>query len=338
MNARFTLAGGLDARIDALGARYDVTPAFLRRYLATRPAVREAVEAAQDDEDLFARLGPLTGTYVRFALTTTERGRALGRLVVGRVPPPRRFLDVGCAYGGFLRAFRAGGADVVGIEISPELAALAVANLSDGRGDVVTADVLAIEPARLGRFDFVACNDVAEHVADAQRLVWRVADLLAPGGFAYFEIPNRDALSFVARDGHFQLFGLTLLPRPLAARYLREAADRGYDEMGELHDEASYRAWFAAAGLSAVDVPQPHAQLFETVHDRVFDVVNAFTWWRGHEGTGLSRDVGEAIVERYYGYTAVLFPQLARALAGEGAEAFARRYLCPFWTFLLRRG
>jgi len=331
-----TLAGDLAARIDMLSARFDVAPGFLGRYLATRPVVRQAVELAHDDEDLFTRLGPLIGTYVRFALTTTERGRAFAGLIAGHTTAPRRFLDVGCAYGGFLRALRASGTEVVGIEISQELAELAVANLGGGSGQVIAADVLSVESTQLGRFDLVACNDVTEHVADAGTLVRRIAELLAPGGFAYFEIPNRDALSFVASDGHFQRFGLTLLPRSLAARYLREAADRNYDDMGELHDETSYRAWFAAAGLSTVDLPQPHAQSFETVHDRVFDLVNAFTWWRGHERKALSVEVADAIMDRYYAYTAELFPRLVRALTGVEREPFARRYLTPFWTFLLR--
>jgi 2-polyprenyl-3-methyl-5-hydroxy-6-metoxy-1,4-benzoquinol methylase len=331
------LTGNLHARIATLATRFDLTPAFLQRYLASRPHIREPVEAAQSEAELFERLGPLYAMYVRFALTTTERGRAFAEFTEPYRSQPRRFLDVGCAYGGFLRALRARGADVVGIELDPELAALGRANLDGGAGEVLHTDILACDVERLGQFDLVACNDVIEHVADARALVHRVAKLLAPGGVAYFEIPNPDALSFVARDGHFQRFGITLLERPLAARYLKEAAGRSYDQVGELHDEATYRRWFADAGLTVVDVPQPHAQRFEDVHDRVFDAVNAFTWWYGHEREPLSVDVAEAIADRYWAYTAELFPALARARKGIDRPAFERRYLAPFWTFVLRR-
>jgi SAM-dependent methyltransferase len=331
------LDGDLHARIAALATRFDVTPAFLSLYLATRPHIREPVEAARSEDDLFERLGTLNAMYVRFALTTTERGRAFAELTAPYHAHPRRFLDVGCAYGGFLRALRERGANVVGVELDPGLAALGQANLEGGPGEVLQADILACDLERLGQFDLVACNDVIEHVADAQELVRRVAALLAPGGIAYFEIPNRDALSFVARDGHFQRFGITLLERPLAARYFQEAAGRSYDQIGELHDEATYRQWFADAGLAALDVPQPHAQRFEDVHDRVFELVNAFTWWYGHERAPLSADVADAITDRYWAFTAQLFPALARARSGTDRPAFERRYLAPFWTFVLRR-
>lgn len=331
------LQGDLGARIAVLAARFDVTPTFLHRYLDSRPHIREPVEAATSEADLFERLGPLNGMYVRFALSTTERGRAFAEFVAPYRPRPRRFLDVGCAYGGFLRALRERGADVLGVELEPELAALGKANLVGGAGEVLQADVLGPDLERVGRFDLIACNDVIEHVADARALVDRVAALLERDGIAYFEIPNRDALSFVARDGHFQKFGITLLERPLAARYLHESSGKSYDQIGELHDEATYRRWFAEAGLTALDSPQPHAQRFEDVHARVFDVVNAFTWWYGHERAPLCAEVAAAIADRYWAYTAELFPALLRARNGVGRPAFERRYLAPFWTFVLRR-
>ena len=335
--AATALNGDLAARIAALATRFDVTPAFLDRYLASRPHISAPVLTAESEADLFERLGPLNGMYVRFALTTTERGRAFADFVAPYQPGPRRFLDVGCAYGGFLRALRQRGADVLGVEIEPELAALGRANLEGGSGAVLQADILRCNLEPLAHFDLVACNDVIEHVADAHALVKRVAALLEPGGLAFFEVPNRDALSFVARDGHFQRFGITLLERPLAARYFEEAAGRPYDQIGELHDEATYRRWFADAGLTALDVPQPHAQRFDDVHDRVFDLVNAFTWWYGHERGPLSPEVADAITDRYWAFAAELFPALERARGGIDRPAFLRRYLMPFWTFVLRR-
>ena len=331
------LAGDLDVRIAAVALHFDLTPAFVRAYLAPRDAIRAALEAATDEADLFARLGPLYEMYVRFALSTTLRGRTFADFIAPYVSRPRRFLDVGCAYGGFLRAWRERGADVVGVEIEPALAALARENLSGGPGKVVLADILACDPAALGAFDVVACNDVIEHVADARLLVDRVRTLLTADGVAYFEIPNPDAIAFVTRDGHFQQFGLTLLQRPLAERYLHESSGRSYREIGEMHDEATYRRWFAAAGLTVLDTPQPHAQRFDDVHDRVFDLVNAFTWWYGHQRNALSPDIAEAVTDRYWTYAAALFPALERARQRIDRPSFERRYLAPFWTFVLRR-
>jgi 2-polyprenyl-3-methyl-5-hydroxy-6-metoxy-1,4-benzoquinol methylase len=331
------LAGDLGARIAAVASRYELTPAFVRAYLAPRSDIRGALEAATDEADLFARLGPLNEMYVRFALSTTLRGRTFVEYVAPYIARPARFLDIGCAYGGFLRAWRERGVAVVGVEIEPEFASLARENLSGGPGEVVQADILACDPTALGAFDVVACNDVIEHVADARSLVDRVRALLAPGGIAYFEIPNPDAIAFVARDGHFQQFGLTLLPRPLAERYLHDASGRSYREMGELHDEATYRRWFDAAGLLVLDTPQPHAQRFDELHDRVFELVNAFTWWYGHQRSTLSPEVANAVTDRYWTYAAALFAAAERARRSIDRSGFERRYLSPFWTFVVRR-
>ena len=331
------LAGDLANRIEQLAGRFDVAPQFLAAYLETRPHVRVPIEQAVDEPDMFDKLGPLTGMYVRFALTTTERGRAFLDLVSEHCPRPRRFLDVGCAYGGFMRALRRRGADVVGVEIDQALANLATLNIRDLGGDVRHADILATPAQSLGTFDLIACNDVIEHVASAQALVARIGELLAPGGVAYFEIPNRDAIAHVTSDGHFQQFGLTLLPREVAARALHEATGKRYDDMGEMHAEASYERWFDEAKLARLDVRQPHAQPRDVLNQQVFNLVNAFTWWHDHQRKSLSPDVGDAIVDLYWTYTATLLAGIDAARRGDDWRPFERRYLTPFWTFLLRK-
>lgn len=330
------LSGDLESRIASVAAQFDVTPAFVRSYLTPRESIREKLMLASDEADLFARLGPLYEMYVRFALSTTQRGRTFADFVAPYCAHPERFLDVGCAYGGFLIALRERGAKVVGIEIVPELAGLARDNVSGGDGEVIHADILAHDLAKLGSFDLIACNDVIEHVADGRALVDRVSRLLRPGGVAYFEIPNPDALTFVTRDGHFQQFGLTLLPRALAERYLHEACGRSYREMGEMHDEGTYREWFRSHGLIALETPQPHAQTFDDVHDRVFDLVNAFTWWHGHQRKELSAELGDAVTDRYWTFMATMLPALDRSRKGVERHVFERRYLAPFWTFVVK--
>ena len=331
------LSGDLDNRIRQLAARFDVTPAFLSTYLETRPHVRGPIELAVDEPDMFEKLGALTGMYVRFALTTTERGRAFAELVSPHCASPRRFLDVGCAYGGFMRALRRRGAEVVGVEIDAALANLAALNIGDLGGDVRHGDILATPAGALGEFDLIACNDVIEHVASAEALVRTIGKLLAPGGVAYFEIPNPDAIAHVTCDGHFQQFGLTLLPRELAARALNEATGKRYDDMGEMHREAQYRQWFDAVDLESLDVPQPHAQSRELVNQQIFNLVNAFTWWHEHQRNALSAEAGDAIVDRYWSYAAELFANLVAARRRNDWHVFERQYLTPFWTFLLRK-
>lgn len=336
MNVSSALSGDLSRRVEQMAGRYSVTPRFLQSYLDTRPHVRAPFELATDDADFFERLGPLTAMYVRYALTTTERGRTFLRFVSEYAGKPRRFLDVGCAYGGFLRAFREAGAEVVGVEKLAALSRLAEDNIHDVGGKVVEADILTTPAEALGHFDLIACNDVIEHVAAPELLVRQVASLLSSEGRAYFEIPNPEAIAFVTRDGHFQQFGITLLPRDLAAQAVQQAIGKSYDDMGTMHEEATYREWFQRAGLEpAVDVAQVHAQPFDQVHQRVFDLVNAFTWWFDHERLALPPQVGDAIVDRYWRYAARMFRDLERARQGDRRIDFERRYLTPFWTFLL---
>ena len=136
------------------------------------------------------------------------------------------YLDIGCAYGGFLVAFAEQGARVTGIDIDPGLLALARHNLADRQVDAPLLLGDATNLVALSEFrasvDVATCNDVIEHVVDPRALVETIAQLLAPGGLCYLEIPNAWLPRFVLRDGHFQLFGITLLSTEGAGRYWGE--------------------------------------------------------------------------------------------------------------------
>jgi methionine biosynthesis protein MetW len=107
-----------------------------------------------------------------------------------------RVLDLGCASGALGAALKARqGAEVVGIELSPDYAADAAARLDD----VICADVAeALEqPEGLGRFDCVVAADVLEHLVDPWTALERAAGLLNPGGVAVVSLPNvQYALTF----------------------------------------------------------------------------------------------------------------------------------------------
>ncbi len=70
----------------------------------------------------------------------------------------------------------------------------------------------------------------------------------------------------------------------------------------------------------------------------MFDLVNAFTWWQGHQALALSPVVAGAVTDRYWAYAAVMFTALEQARRRVDRPAFERRYLAPFWTFVVRRG
>lgn len=162
--------------------------------------------------------------HVDFALNTNARGRQVVNIVRKYTPIKRkRFLDVGCAYGGFLVAFaEAGAKEVVGIDINEKLLKLARANASDNsiNAIITRADILDEDlPKTVGEFDIITCNDVIEHVEDPMRTIVNLSNLLRDGGILYMEIPNRYYVGFLKEDGHFKLPGITLLPKWQAEQY-----------------------------------------------------------------------------------------------------------------------
>ena len=161
---------------------------------------------------------PTLQMWLDFSLSSVERGRhAVASMGGIEVFAGRKVLDVGCAYGGFLVAAKEAGAGrVVGLDIDSKLIDLARLQLDDHHvsGELAIEDITSEGVAdRWGRFDIVLCNDVIEHVVDPGRCAQNLASVMKRGGKVFLEIPNGTAVDFMRRDGHYGLFGLTLLGR-----------------------------------------------------------------------------------------------------------------------------
>ena len=275
----------------------------------------------QTEEDL-NKLGSTQRMWFDYALTTNNRGWDLVRFIA-RYKQFRgaRYLDIGCGFGGSLVAAGKSGSRCVGIEIDPERAAFSRRNLADFGLPVEVLEVDALTQGieeHLGSFDIITCNDVAEHVESAERLLLNVARLLKPGGLAYLETPNGTCIESVARDGHFGLFGITLLNREQARAYHWERFHYAYD-VGDYWSLDDYFEFFRRAGLKVTLAPSlyhPTRTMDElTAQLRLLDEARI-------------RD--PAIDPAYEEYRARL-EQDRRTL---DEEAFRNRYLRSFWTFL----
>jgi 2-polyprenyl-3-methyl-5-hydroxy-6-metoxy-1,4-benzoquinol methylase len=99
-------------------------------------------------------------------------------------------LDVGCGDGLFLKAARAGGFTVDGIEFSPEGARRAALLLER---PVAIGD-LAMDRLLGGPFATITLWHVLEHVAEPARLLSAVHQRLAPGGLVVVAVPNLENL------------------------------------------------------------------------------------------------------------------------------------------------
>ena len=202
-------------------------------------------------------------TYVSYSLECVQRGR----LAMEEIRPYRalqgiRYLDAGCAYGGFLvAAAEAGAREVVGVDVDDRLLGVARPFLEASsiphrveKGDV--SDPAVLGP--LGRFDLITCNDVVEHVDNVPRLISTLAAGVAEGGCLYIAAPNRRSPTFIRSDPHFQLFGIVLLPREPARRFARIwTSYDGYD-VGQYFELPFYRELLERQGLEVevINVPE----------------------------------------------------------------------------------
>ena len=159
------------------------------------------------------------------AIWTLRRRVIEGALPSGR----RRLLDVGSSGGFLLDHFRATGWEVRGIEPSPRAVAFARERY---QLDVFEGNLLDYpKEADAPRFDAIHSAQVLEHVLEPEACVARIADLLAPEGIAFIEVPNdfnafqdvaRRSLDksawWVAPDHHLNYFDYASL-RALLARH-----------------------------------------------------------------------------------------------------------------------
>lgn len=226
--------------------------------------------------------------YFEYAITCNERGRVVANLLQKHTAiRDKRYLDIGCAYGGFLVAFAEQGAKVTGIDINQALLHLAKYNLMDNNLDVRLFARDATRAADLTKFhdsfDIITCNDVIEHVDDPQALLHNISDMLASNGIAYFEIPNRYYSRFVLQDGHYQLFGITLLDYPDAEQYYSLHAPGSAYTVRHYLEIDQYAKMFSNAGLQLTILPE----IFEGAS--VDLILSDVAELRAYAETGLSK-------------------------------------------------
>jgi SAM-dependent methyltransferase len=143
--------------------------------------------------------------------------------LVTRRPDARRVLDVGSGYGSFVLLARAGGLDARGVDLAEfELRTarrrLARARPADDADEVYVHGSALDLPFESDSFDAVTLWNVLEHVPDHRRALQEAARVLRPGGGLFLIAPNYAAFR---REAHYHVPWPPLLPKRIAARYLR---------------------------------------------------------------------------------------------------------------------
>lgn len=108
---------------------------------------------------------------------------------VRRYVPAGRLLDVGCAFGSFLRE-AVDHFDATGIDISEHSAPIAARRVPKAR--VLRAAVEDLDVAE--RYDAIVSFDVMEHIPALDDVLVQLRGLLAPGGHLIIVVPVFDTL------------------------------------------------------------------------------------------------------------------------------------------------
>jgi 2-polyprenyl-3-methyl-5-hydroxy-6-metoxy-1,4-benzoquinol methylase len=137
-----------------------------------------------------------------------------------------RLLDLGCSNGLMTRFYGRRFKTVIGIDFDKPGIEYAIANNAMPNIEYRVGDAM---DTRLpdSSVDAVTCTHVYEHVPDAARMMDEIFRVLKVGGACLFIAGNR--LTLMEADNHLPL--LSLIPRPLAHRYVRmmRRGDRYYE-------------------------------------------------------------------------------------------------------------
>jgi 2-polyprenyl-6-hydroxyphenyl methylase/3-demethylubiquinone-9 3-methyltransferase len=154
----------------------------------------------------------------------------------------RRVLDVGCGGGILSESMAVRSAEVTGIDLADKPLKVAQLHLLES-GHQVTYRKIAVEELAREQpehYDVVTCMEVLEHVPDPASQVRACAELLRPGGQAFFATINRNPKSFL-----FAIVG---------AEYVLRLLPRGTHEYEKLIRPSELAAFCRGAGLSVVDM------------------------------------------------------------------------------------
>jgi 2-polyprenyl-3-methyl-5-hydroxy-6-metoxy-1,4-benzoquinol methylase len=147
----------------------------------------------------------------------------LAAVIVGSSRPGETLLDIGAGYGAFVLSCRRHGLNAVGFELAAfevEIAKQRFGRLepsTDAATIFYKGDAGKL-PFKNSSFDIVSLLNVLEHVPDYRSVLHEAVRVLRPHGRLFVVCPNYAAFR---KEAHYHVPWLPLLPRRIAAAYLR---------------------------------------------------------------------------------------------------------------------
>jgi 2-polyprenyl-6-hydroxyphenyl methylase/3-demethylubiquinone-9 3-methyltransferase len=149
----------------------------------------------------------------------------------------QNIVDIGCGGGILAESMAGAGARVIGIDMAEGPLAVARLHQIESHAEVdyrqSTAEELAAKQA--SEFDVVTCLEMLEHVPDPSQVIQSCAELLRPGGNAFFSTINRNPKAFL-----FAIVG---------AEYMLKLLPAGTHEYQKFIRPSELETWARQAGL-----------------------------------------------------------------------------------------
>lgn len=162
----------------------------------------------------------------------------------------KKVIDIGCGGGILSESMAVLGANVTGIDMSPEVIEVAKLHLLESQLNIdyiaTSAEKMADEqPAQ---FDIVTCMEMLEHVPSPDAIVKACAQLVKPGGHVFFSTLNRNPKSY--------LFAI------LGAEYLLRLLPRNTHDYAKFIRPSELAGWCRDAGLTTREMKGIHYNPF----------------------------------------------------------------------------
>jgi len=118
-------------------------------------------------------------------------------------PPPARFLDIGCSFGGFIKTAIKEGYDAEGIDISSYVVEESQKD-EELKNRIFCSDILNFEPQK--KYDVITLIEVIEHLPEPQFIFKKLYDLLNPKGLLIIQTANFDGLQAKLQKNHYHYY------------------------------------------------------------------------------------------------------------------------------------
>jgi 2-polyprenyl-3-methyl-5-hydroxy-6-metoxy-1,4-benzoquinol methylase len=322
--------------INELSTQYDASTDFVQAILSSKNSL--ALVSESPNLESFIRSTGDAWKYISYALGTNSRGKASLDKMLALASPRQngRALDIGCGYGGFMRAFAKKGFQAHGIEIDSRLAELCKINLAESSPDskIYVGDLFSSD-LNLGSFDLITINDVFEHLLSPVGAFNILSKMLNPGGVLGIYAPNGKSIFYVNSDPHNRVFAASALPYFLAKPYVQSMLNTSGYGLGEYFSLEQFDDLCKRNELNFKYKSHDGGERPEHAGEYISDLIGNFN--KSNFRITLEPIVVSAIECYFWQYVRDFSDAASKAASVTGYCDFNDKYLARAWTIVCKK-